>query len=81
MIRSEPFLSHEMREKVSVFIFDTRMENGVVLSSGYSIIFCCYSAVVISFFQVFTSCFTRLNLTIKAVTKNQRTTIVFGEDF
>ena len=24
-------LSHEMREKVSVFIFDTRMENGVAL--------------------------------------------------
>ena len=77
MMRSRPFLSHEMREKVPVFLF-LILEWRMALPSGYCIIFCCHSlsrSVGIAFSP---SCFKRLNL---AVTKNQRTTIVFGEDY
>ena len=76
MIRSQPFFSRHEGKSVRVLIFDTRMENGVALWLRYNflLLFC----RPICRHRVSLSCFTKLNLT---VTKNQRTTVVFGEDY
>ena len=68
-------LSHKMREKVSVFL---SLLWRMVQVSGYCIILCCCSVTRSVGIAFSPSCFTKLNL---AVTKNQRTTILFGEDY
>ena len=71
LIRSQPFCPTIWGKKVPVFF----IKKGIALRL---IIFCCYSVARSVGIAFSSSCFARLDL---AVTKNQRRTIVFGEDY